>query len=633
MNGGLNMKKIVKIYIAILAVLCSTTAFAGRMDIHYLGFYGGLGYSGMVNQYQPATFAVQPWTAQTALGNFTPKFLGGGGGILGVRYQLQHNKLIFNVGPEFRMFSSLDKMTFDAPIDGHFTYQDADFTGEMVKHYQFDKLNENQVVGQVMLPVMLGMSFDRYYFLVGAKAGYTLMHTYRQRGQVTASLTDLMAVEDWFELGNHDIVTYKYPEKGASYGRGRLSHAGLGWNGLDVTVSAEFGVNINDFLPGKWNKDNMKRRFPYHFRAAVFLDYGIANLGVRQLNEAGEAPKFATANHDHVETISLHNSMWATSPLNSLLVGVKGEFLLQLNKPKKKREPNPMMVAQVTDQLTGNPLSGVKVNIYNEKTKKTSKKTTNSRGLINQRYAPGNYQMNIPAKTTPSAYLPNLDTLHILHMEDGVDTLQMQLMPKPIVTCYVRGTKSQRYLASEIVMTDAEGNEVTRLSTDTLVGKTLAINTLEWGKTYTVAIHSEGHNDTIDVLKVDGKQAQLEYNFFLSPIIPPKVWILENMHFATAKDIILPESEEALQTLFDYLNENPDKHILITGHTDSVGKDKDNQNLSERRSANVRKAMIERGIDGSRIQTNGKGESEPIDTNETEEGRARNRRVEITVLD
>ena len=86
-----------------------------------------------------------------------------------------------------------------------------------------------------------------------------------------------------------------------------------------------------------------------------------------------------------------------------------------------------------------------------------------------------------------------------------------------------------------------------------------------------------------------------------------------------------------MNELFQFLDENKDVRIKLIGHTDSVGKDEDNQVLSEGRAASVRQAMIDRGIDGDRIESEGRGESEPIDTNDTEEGRQRNRRVMVEI--
>jgi OOP family OmpA-OmpF porin len=72
--------------------------------------------------------------------------------------------------------------------------------------------------------------------------------------------------------------------------------------------------------------------------------------------------------------------------------------------------------------------------------------------------------------------------------------------------------------------------------------------------------------------------------------------------------------------------------IEVGGHTDNVGNDAANQKLSEQRANAVREFLIAKGIDGTRIVAKGYGETKPIATNETEEGRAQNRRTEVTVL-
>src|SRR6059036_2623110 len=77
--------------------------------------------------------------------------------------------------------------------------------------------------------------------------------------------------------------------------------------------------------------------------------------------------------------------------------------------------------------------------------------------------------------------------------------------------------------------------------------------------------------------------------------------------------------------------EHPNLRALVEGHTDSIGSDAYNQRLSERRANAVGDYMIARGIEAQRITTKGWGESKPIASNKTKEGRAQNRRVEITV--
>ncbi len=121
-------------------------------------------------------------------------------------------------------------------------------------------------------------------------------------------------------------------------------------------------------------------------------------------------------------------------------------------------------------------------------------------------------------------------------------------------------------------------------------------------------------------------------HLMLAPVKKGEVFIMKNMFFATNKTRILSSSEESLEALASYLNRNQDIRIRIIGHTDNVGKDEGNQRLSEGRANAVRQDLIERGIDESRIEAEGRGEKQPIDTNDTEEGRQNNRRVEIEIL-
>ena len=77
------------------------------------------------------------------------------------------------------------------------------------------------------------------------------------------------------------------------------------------------------------------------------------------------------------------------------------------------------------------------------------------------------------------------------------------------------------------------------------------------------------------------------------------------------------------------MKDKPDLRVSVEGHTDSVGSVAYNQTLSERRAKTVRDYLVSQGIDASRITTRGFGKSKPIASNDTAEGRAENRRVEI----
>ena len=94
------------------------------------------------------------------------------------------------------------------------------------------------------------------------------------------------------------------------------------------------------------------------------------------------------------------------------------------------------------------------------------------------------------------------------------------------------------------------------------------------------------------------------------------------------KDISFTE----LQRVENLLIRNPDITIEIIGHTDNQGSDTYNNNLSLRRAESVRNYLTERGIAAKRISAKGKGASTPISTNDTEEGRALNRRIEMRIV-
>jgi outer membrane protein OmpA-like peptidoglycan-associated protein len=105
--------------------------------------------------------------------------------------------------------------------------------------------------------------------------------------------------------------------------------------------------------------------------------------------------------------------------------------------------------------------------------------------------------------------------------------------------------------------------------------------------------------------------------------------ILFDVNAATLK----PESYGTIKEVAGILNEYKEVRIKITGHTDSDGNDKDNLQLSQKRADAVKTALVnEYGIDGSRIETDGKGEAEPVADNKTNEGKAANRRIEMKVV-
>ncbi len=99
--------------------------------------------------------------------------------------------------------------------------------------------------------------------------------------------------------------------------------------------------------------------------------------------------------------------------------------------------------------------------------------------------------------------------------------------------------------------------------------------------------------------------------------------------FGFDRSDVQPQFFPVLDDLARTLREYDQTMIQVIGHTDSVGSQSYNQGLSERRANSVAQALVQRGVSPNRIYTSGRGLSEPIASNATEEGRARNRRVEI----
>jgi OOP family OmpA-OmpF porin len=100
-----------------------------------------------------------------------------------------------------------------------------------------------------------------------------------------------------------------------------------------------------------------------------------------------------------------------------------------------------------------------------------------------------------------------------------------------------------------------------------------------------------------------------------------------NFDFSKAK--LTPAGRKIVADAAGVLKANPTLHVDVNGYTDSVGSDAYNRRLSERRASTVADALVEEGIDRSRLHVKGFGEADPVADNKTAEGRARNRRVEI----
>ena len=107
----------------------------------------------------------------------------------------------------------------------------------------------------------------------------------------------------------------------------------------------------------------------------------------------------------------------------------------------------------------------------------------------------------------------------------------------------------------------------------------------------------------------------------------------DTAYFETGKDMPIfgQLNEDSWDNLKEIMDKHPEINVVVTGYTDNVGNDASNLALSKRRAENIKKMLISKGIADSRVKAIGKGESNPIAPNNTKEGRAKNRRIEITI--
>ncbi|HEV8701751.1 MAG TPA: OmpA family protein [Candidatus Polarisedimenticolia bacterium] len=109
--------------------------------------------------------------------------------------------------------------------------------------------------------------------------------------------------------------------------------------------------------------------------------------------------------------------------------------------------------------------------------------------------------------------------------------------------------------------------------------------------------------------------------------------VLEGVNFETDSDTLTASSHATLDRVAQSLNAYPDIRVEIAGHTDSLGGADHNMQLSAARADSVKRYLVSRGVDGSRLVAKGYGDSMPVADNDTASGRAKNRRVELKRID
>lgn len=584
-----------------------------QRDIHHaIGVWGYAGYSSLFQN--------------VGSNDFTAKSIGGAGGGVGIGYQMQYKHFLLNTGLEYEHYNSLTR--FYGANDEAFTktfkmmpYPSMDYT------YRFDDFSDKSAVGYLQLPVLAGGEWGRWYFLAGPKLGLNVLGQSSTSAYMTTSIVDNELIVPLTDMMNHALVNNQF-EQGR---KEKMSY------GFDLTLAAEFGIYLDEWIHKKTDDKKKERTFwdNLRYRVGIFADYGVLNIqSKKNVVDGRELPVLFNdpkqpLDVSMVPMLSIERAQ--SVRVNPFMVGVKLAIFYELPRKQKKllpmpQEPLPRMAAKVANAETGAGVSGAMLSIRHIERDRVQSKTTGRTGLIVGKQRKGTYEL----WAQRAGFLPS-DTVTYLHEADLKDTVVVALTPiKKIRTeytlaGYVHDNEKHTPIEASVTIISTDDKE---LYTGQAADNGLFVTDLKSG-TYVVRLSAAGYMPKTDTISFSKDTIYLGMNHIVEGM---KV-IMRNMFFATNKTRILPMSEPELESLAQFLNENPTVRIRIIGHTDAVGTDEANQRLSEGRANAVRNNLIERGIDGSRIEAEGRGESEPIDTNDTEEGRQNNRRVEFEIID
>lgn len=220
----------------------------------------------------------------------------------------------------------------------------------------------------------------------------------------------------------------------------------------------------------------------------------------------------------------------------------------------------------------------------------------------------------------------------------ALDIYSFELYPeaRPLPTLYIRGyvydAKTNQRITADLELTDLQSGYIMALVKSNADGTYLV--PLPIGKDYAFNVNKRGYLFYSDNFSLQQQKENMpfEKNIPLQPIEANASIVLHNIFFDSKQYELKPTSTVELDKLVKLLQENPGLITEISGHTDNVGSDKDNLLLSENRAKAVVQYLTGKGIAQERLRAKGYGETKPVTTNDTEEGRAQNRRTEFRVI-
>ncbi|MBK9799966.1 MAG: OmpA family protein [Bacteroidetes bacterium] len=209
---------------------------------------------------------------------------------------------------------------------------------------------------------------------------------------------------------------------------------------------------------------------------------------------------------------------------------------------------------------------------------------------------------------------------------------------RPTLVTYVKGkvfdSESKKLLDARLELIDLETSKVVAdMYSNSITGEYLVC--LPANKNYAFTASRNGYlfyseNFSLKENKNQGEPYLID--IAMKPIKAGEKVVLKNIFFETGKYNLKDESKSELNKLGDFLNLNPKVKIEVSGHTDNVGDDKMNQTLSLNRAKSVYDYLLNNGIAAERLTYKGYGETQPVESNDTDKGRAANRRTEFKVV-
>ncbi len=585
-------------------------AYNNRDIEHRLGLWGQIGYSNLFT----SGIAFDK-NANTGFLNTDNGYVGGG---VGLGYQLRYKRAILTAGLEFMTYNSVMNFygTDKGPLVRSFQYDPGlSVPYNMVYTYSFSEMQDKLIGGFIQLPILAGMEHRNVpvFWQAGLKVGLGVLGQSSVSGLRTTTIKDNELIDELINLYSHDLVTDEEKKHGTTTVK----------FGLNLAASAEVGVNLDQWIAG-----------PVKMRASIFVDYGLLNVSDYTAADGAQDLPMQLANKntpllEYPVNSTLNTTSAANAVVNPFLVGAKLAVWFGLPRPAKPtqklpKEPNPRLGVYIYDADSKSALNGVAVEMASVQTGKVQTRNTNKQGLVQGRFVAGQYTI----AATKNGYFPS-DTITANIELFTFDTLRLALtrVPEPIkptlcLNIYDSETKQP---------VEAAGRFTTLTDTTTLFNSQSSddgfIETSLFEGDYLVHVTAMGYMSKDDTLHFVADTMAV----YLTRIKEGIKVKINNLFFATNKTRILPMSEQALTDLAQFLMENPTVSILITGHTDAVGSDEANQKLSEGRANAVREDLIKRGVAPERLASEGKGETQPVDTNDTEEGRQNNRRVEFVI--